>query len=107
MKKEGTHDFLIVCLYIDDLIYTSTSQKMIEEFKRAMMKEYEMTDLGLMRYFLGIQVRQNHGKIFISQETYANDLLMRFNMSKCKSVTPPKFDTRVYNSNLENQGCYE
>ena len=45
-------DFLILYLYVDDLIYTGSNQKMIEEFKKTMMSEYEMTDLGLMKYFL-------------------------------------------------------
>lgn len=54
LKKVGTHDFLIVCLYVDDLIYTSTEPRMVEAFKKDMMKEYEMTDLGSMKYFLGI-----------------------------------------------------
>ena len=89
VKKRGTQDFLIVCLYVDDLIYTSTNTAMLEEFKKAMMKEYEMTDLGLMRYFLGIQVQQSNGEIFISQEKYLEDLLKKFRMSNCKPVTTP------------------
>ena len=48
---------------------------MVEEFKMAMMKEYEMTDLSLMKYFLGVQVRQSKEEIFISQEKYIEDLL--------------------------------
>ena len=89
VKKGGTQDFLIVCLYVDDLIYTGTNSAMLEEFKKAMMKEYEMTDLGLMRYFLGIQVRQSKEGIFISQEKYLEDLLKKFRMSNCKPVSTP------------------
>ncbi|XP_060673958.1 secreted RxLR effector protein 161-like [Ziziphus jujuba] len=62
---------------------------MVEEFKRAMMKEYEMTDLGLMKYFLGIQVQQAKGEIFISQEKYLNDLLKWFHMDNCKPMSTP------------------
>jgi hypothetical protein len=65
IKKKG-EDFVMVCLYVDDLIYTGTSKDMVAEFKTAMMKEFEMSDLSLMRYFLGIQVKQSLGKIFIS-----------------------------------------
>lgn len=53
------------------------------------MKKYEMTNLDLMRYFLGIQVWQSKGEIFIYQEKYLEDLLKRSNMSKCKLVTTP------------------
>ena len=62
---------------------------MVEEFKMEMIKGYEMTNLGLMKYFLGIQVRQSKGEIFISQEKYTADLLKRFSMLNCKPVATP------------------
>lgn len=90
VKKGGTKDFLIVCLYVDDLIFTSTNLAMLDEFKKAMMREYEMIDLGLMKYFLGFQMRQKEGEIFISQEKYTEDLLKMFKMSTCKAVSTPR-----------------
>ncbi|XP_028107684.1 uncharacterized protein LOC114306618 [Camellia sinensis] len=66
-----------------------TKPSMVEEFKKTMMKEYTMTDLGLMRYFLVIQVKQSKGEIFISQGKYLKDLLKKFYMSDCKSVSTP------------------
>lgn len=51
------HAFLIVCLDVEDLTYTRTNLKMVKEFKKAIMHEYEKTDLGMMKYFLGIQVQ--------------------------------------------------
>ena len=70
---------------------------MVAEFKGAMMKEYEMTDLGPMKYFLGIQVRQCKGEIFISQEKYLEDLLKRFQMNDCKPVsTPMAFNKKLH-----------
>jgi hypothetical protein len=50
------------------------------------MKEFEMSDLGLMRYFLDIQVKQSPRKIFISQEKYVTNLLKKFNMIECKPI---------------------
>ena len=88
IKTQG-NNFLILCLYVDDLIYTGTHPTMIEEFKKAMMKEYEMTDLGTMKYFLGIQIKQSPGRIFLSQEKYAEDLLKKFNMGECKPLATP------------------
>ena len=79
----------MVCLYVDDLIYMGTNMKMVEDFKRAMMKEYEMIDLGLMKYFLGIQVRQSKREVFICQEKYIEDLLKKFHMAACKPVSTP------------------
>ena len=54
---------LIVCLYVDDLIFTGNLS--IDMFKSAMKREFEMIDLGLMKYFLGIEVTQNDKGIFI------------------------------------------
>lgn len=89
VKTHEPNDFLILCLYVDDLIYTGTNMKMLNEFKKAMMSKYEMTDLGLMKYFLGIQVKQSPGCIFLSQEKYADDILKKFNTVDCKPMATP------------------
>ncbi|KAG6407721.1 hypothetical protein SASPL_130718 [Salvia splendens] len=63
--------------------------QMIADFKKRMMKEFEMTDLGIMKYFLGIQVKQSGGEIVISQEKYIEDLLKKFHMENCNPVFSP------------------
>lgn len=77
---------LIVSLYVDDLIYSWNDESMMMEFKRSMMKEFDMSDLGKMRYFLGIEVQQLENGIFISQKKYAWDVLKRFQMEECNVV---------------------
>jgi Reverse transcriptase (RNA-dependent DNA polymerase) len=62
---------LFVALYVDDLIFIGNNDEMIEEFKGTMTWELEMTDLGLMKFFLGLEVRQVETDIFVSHETYA------------------------------------
>lgn len=52
-KVEGSN-FFIICLYVDDIIFTSTFDAMIDQFKNAMISEFEMSDLEEMNYFLGI-----------------------------------------------------
>lgn len=54
MKKGN--DILLVCLYVDDIIYMGSKSKMNYDFKSSMMQEFEMKDLGLMHYFLGMEV---------------------------------------------------
>ena len=54
-----------------------------------MMREFEMIDLGLMKYFLGFQVRHSKGEAFICQEKYIEDLLKKFHMAACKSMSTP------------------
>jgi len=56
---------LLVCLYVDDLIYTENDRSMFDKFKESMMREFDMTDLGMMYYFLDIEVVQSTAYIFI------------------------------------------
>jgi hypothetical protein len=62
---------------------------MIHEFKQSMMKEFAMTDLGRMKYFLGIEVIQSEKGIFIHQQKYAAEILNRFGMENCNKVCSP------------------
>lgn len=88
IKTEGT-SIIIVSLYVDDLIFMGNDHKMLQDFKADMMKTYEMNDLGLMHYFLGIEMSQNDKGIFICQKKYVESILKKFNMDKCNSVTTP------------------
>ena len=67
------------------------------------MTDFEMTDLGLMKYFLGMQVKQAKGKIFISQEKYIEDILKKFYMADCKPVNTPM----MLNENLKQRRCVD
>jgi hypothetical protein len=89
VKSEDGGKFLIVCLYVDDLIYTGNDGKMFQEFKNSMKAEFDMTDLGMMRYFLGIEVVQSSAGIFITQKKYAKEILERFNLHNCNPVKNP------------------
>ncbi|CAA0825713.1 cysteine-rich RLK (RECEPTOR-like protein kinase) 8 [Striga hermonthica] len=89
IKTQGNDNKLIVSLYVDDLIYTGNNEEMIKELKEDMMKTFEMTDLGQMSYFLGIEVNQEENGIFISQRKYTDNLLKRFKMDNCKPVATP------------------
>ncbi|GAU16044.1 hypothetical protein TSUD_339150 [Trifolium subterraneum] len=89
VKKEGKEDILIVSLYVDDLIFTGSNKKMFETFKNSMKSKFSMTDLGKMRFFLGVEVKQLDCGIFIYQQKYAKELLMRFHMEQCNTVCSP------------------
>jgi hypothetical protein len=86
-KVNQNGKILIVCLYVDDLIFTGDLS--VDDFKNAMKTEFEMTDLGLMNFFLGIEVDQSDDGIFICQTNYANEVLKRFRMLNCKPAATP------------------
>ena len=60
---------------MDDLIFIGNYQQMFENFRETMKQQFEMIDLALMSYFLGIEVQQMDDGIFISQKRYALDIL--------------------------------
>lgn len=71
---------MLINLYIDDIVYISSSGTMLEDFKKEMMVTFSMTNLGVMNFFLGIEVKQSSKGIFIIQSKYIEDLLITLNM---------------------------
>ncbi|KAJ0491696.1 putative RNA-directed DNA polymerase [Helianthus annuus] len=89
VKKGSGNDRIIICLYVDDILYTSSSKALLDEFKAKMVSEFEMTNVGELKYFLGLEVVKKAGGFFVTQRKYARDVLQRFGMSKCKSIPTP------------------
>ena len=81
-------DLIIVSIYVDDLRVTSIDEKLMLEFKVEMLKVFEMTDLGLMSFSLGMKVKQDHDGVFICQKKYAKEILKKFCIEDGKSTTP-------------------
>ena len=96
IKVEDGGKMPIVCLYVDDLIYTGSNTAMFESFKKSMMAEFEMSDLSMMHYFLSIEVLQSSTGIHISQKNYVGEILDRFQMKDCNLVnTPSEFGLKL------------
>jgi hypothetical protein len=88
-KAEEGGKFLVVSVYVDDLIYSGNDETMFKRFKHSMKQEFDMSDLGRMKYFLGVEVVQGSEGIFINQRKYANEVLERFGMEHCNPVKNP------------------
>ncbi|GJZ17380.1 retrovirus-related pol polyprotein from transposon TNT 1-94 [Tanacetum coccineum] len=86
-KNEG--NVLFVPLYVDDLIFIWNNKQMIKDFKELMTQEFEMTYLGMMNYFLGLEVIQGESGIFLSQEVYAKEILKNSKMVDCNRISTP------------------
>ena len=83
----GEVPFILV-LYVDDLFLTG-DERLIDDCKSNLAIEFEMKDLGLMSYFLDLEVWQRDGCFFISQGKYAIEILRRFMMEDCRPMTMP------------------
>lgn len=73
-RREG-EESLIVGVYVDDLVITRTKPSNIAKFKSQMSSEFDMSDLGLLSYYLGIKVEQGRDYIELKQESYARKIL--------------------------------
>ncbi|XP_048235722.1 uncharacterized mitochondrial protein AtMg00810-like [Ricinus communis] len=89
VKVENNGKLLLVCLYVDDFLFTGNDHTIFDEFKKSMMAEFDMSDLGRMHYFMGIEVIQSDAGIFISQKKYVREILRRFQMENCNPVCTP------------------
>ncbi|KAH9705964.1 hypothetical protein KPL70_012065 [Citrus sinensis] len=76
--KHKNQDILIVQIYVDDIIFGSTNELLCKDFSSCMSQEFEMSMMGELKYFLGLQIKQNEQGIFINQAKYVKDLLKRF-----------------------------
>ena len=103
LKVNDQGNILIVSVYVDDLIYTGSDLTMMMEFKRSMQQEFNMTDLGKMRYFLGLEVHQMSTGIHISQAKYAREILKRFDMEDCNPVANPMLPGEKLDMNKEGE----
>jgi hypothetical protein len=75
-------------LILDDLFLTR-NKKLITECKRKLATKFEMKDLGMMHYFLGLEVWQKLAEIFLCQGKYVVEILKRFRMMDCKAMPTP------------------
>ena len=84
--KGNEINFVIVSLHVDDLLVIGSNEELVRKFKEDMKQTFEMTDLGEMAYFLGMEIKQKNGEVFICQKKYAKEILKKFRIDECKSV---------------------
>ena len=88
-RRGNAHSFLLVGVYVDDLIITGTDQASIIEFKGQMQELFKMSDLGLLSYYLGIEVTQTRDSITLCQRNYAEKVLEVAAMDGCNACQTP------------------
>lgn len=115
-RKDEGGTLLIVAIYVDDLFVMGNTLKVISEFKKEMSSKFEMSDLGKLTYYLGIEVCQGEEGIEIKQEAYARRILIEAGLDTCnptkipmmfglqvsKAQEEPEIDPTCYRRNI---GC--
>ena len=87
-RKSGKHR-LLVQIYVDDIIFGSTDPAACDEFSKEMSSKFQMSMMGQMSFFLGLQVSQNPDGIFINQSKYSTEILKKFGFDSCDPVDTP------------------
>jgi hypothetical protein len=88
IKTEGD-DLLIVLVYVDDIIFRCNKDSLVKWFSYAMESEFEISIIGELSFFIGLQITQRSEGMFISQEKYLREMLKRFQMEDSKPVGTP------------------
>jgi hypothetical protein len=95
IRNQGNHK-LIAQIYVDDIIFGATLDSQAHEFAEEMKQDFEMSIIGELTYFLGMQVKQTSEGIFISQAKYAKDLVKRFGLDgKSHARTPMSTSVKI------------
>jgi hypothetical protein len=95
-------DTLILILYVDDFFITG-AEDLIATYKLGLASDFEMSDIGLMHYFLGMGVWQEESHIFLGQGKYVADILSRFQMEDCRPMSTPMITNWKKLSALDSQ----
>ncbi|GJY30515.1 retrovirus-related pol polyprotein from transposon TNT 1-94 [Tanacetum coccineum] len=85
INKHG-EDILLVQIYVDDIIVGSTNPKLSKRFEKLMHSKFDMSMMGELKFFLGIQIHQSPRGIFINQAKYAQEILKKHGMTSCDSI---------------------
>ena len=89
--QDEAGELFFVAIYVDDIILGGRSEDRMKEVKQELSKQFEMTDLGTLHYFLGVKVVQDlpAGTLWIGQPSYTEKILQRHRMDECKPVSTP------------------
>ena len=88
-RKDKNSKFILVQIYVDDIIFGATDESLCKDFSNLMQKEFEMSLMGELKFFLGLQVKQTLDEIYIHQTKYTNELLKKFKLDDCKTMSTP------------------
>ncbi|GJU74544.1 putative ribonuclease H-like domain-containing protein [Tanacetum coccineum] len=103
--KKHKRDIILVQVYVDDIIFGSTKKAWCDEFEALMKGEFEMSAMGELTFFLGLQVQQRPDGIFISQDKYVQEILKKFDLECVRTATTPYEAPKPKSKNEPDSPC--
>ena len=102
LLKQGS-DFLLVQIYMDDIIFGGSSHALVAKFSDLMSREFEMSMMGELTFFLGLQIKQTREGTFVHQGKYTKDILKKFDMGEAKPLSTPMPTTAALDADEDGE----
>jgi hypothetical protein len=102
LLKHG-NDLLIVQIYVDDIVFGGSPQNLVAKFADEMSREFEISMMGELQYFLGLQIKQVKNGSFVHQTTYTKDMLRKFQMQDVNLMSTPMGSTATLDADEDGE----
>jgi hypothetical protein len=102
LLKQGK-DILIVQVYVDDIVFGGLSNSLVARFAEDMSREFEMSMMGDLQFFLGLQIKQSKQEKFVHQAKYTKDIVRKFKMEDSKAMVTPMSTTTALDVDDEGE----
>jgi hypothetical protein len=96
-------DILIVQVYMDDIVFGGLSNSLVARFVEDMSREFEMSMMGELQFFLGLQIKQSKEGTFVHQAKYTKDIVRNFKMEDSKAMMTPMSTTTALDAEEEGE----
>jgi len=100
-------DIHVVQNYVDDILFGSTNASLCKEFSKLMQDEFEMSMMGELKFFLGIQINHCKDGLYVHQTKYTKELLKKFKLEDCKVMNTPMHQTRTLSKKDTRSKVYQ
>jgi hypothetical protein len=104
--RSDNGETILMLVYVDDMLLVTTSAVLLKQVKNELKRVYKMTDLGAVKYFLGVQVKRSQIKTTLNQTGFINEILNKYNMQESKPVVTPT-DPGQYSALTEQKGSWQ
>jgi hypothetical protein len=102
LLKQG-RDILIVQVYVDDIIFGGSSNSLVTRFADDMSREFEMSMMSELQFFLGLQIKQSKEGTFVHQAKYTKNIVRKFKMEDSKAMAMPMSMTTALDAEEEGE----
>jgi hypothetical protein len=102
LLRQG-RDILILQVYVDDIVFGGSSNSLVARFADDMSREFDMSMMGELQFFIGLQIKQSKERTFVHQAKYTKDIVRKFKMEDSKAIATPMSTTTALDADGEGE----